>query len=102
MQELVGDIQDFESLHQFVHQSLCESENLLTDQFRTQVLPLCSAEKICAVEFSLLGPRSLRLAAIWAVEQNVLYFYNASGERSRKVKLTSRISTEQLTGDQAA
>lgn len=91
MKEIDHSVESFDALHNYVHQTLCESENLLSDQFKTSKIPLFTKDRLCAMEYSLLGPRSLRLAAIWAAEQNVIYFYNARGERNLKVKLTERI-----------
>jgi hypothetical protein len=85
-----------EELHAFVHQTLCESENLLSEQFQTRRQPLISRGKLCGVEFSLHGLRSIRLGAIWAADQNVVYFYNARGERCLKVRLTARLPVESL------
>lgn len=92
MQEVDQAIESFAELHTYVHHTLCESENLLSDQFQTQRSPLIAKEKVCAIEYSLRGPRSLRLAAIWAADQNVIYFYNARGERHLKVKLSTRLN----------
>lgn len=97
MQELDRQLETLEALHVFVHETLCASENLLQDQFQTQRLPLKSKGRLCAIEYSLRGPRSIRLAAIWAADQNVVYFYNAAGQRYLKVKLTKRIDATELS-----
>ncbi len=102
MQEIDRAVKSFDELHDFVHQTLCESENLLAEQFQTRHNPLCSKERVCAIEYSLRGPRSLRLAAIWAAEQNTVYFYNARGERHLKVKITTRLSLQELEASSAA
>ncbi len=96
MQELDRSLDSFDELHTFVHQTLCESENLLADQFETKKYPLVIKDRICAIEYRLHGPRSLKLAAIWAADTNVIYFYNALGERNLKVQLTSRLPTLEL------
>lgn len=91
MLERESDISSFEALHAFVHSELCKSENLLAEQFRTQRNPLFIKGKLCGIEYSLQGLRAIRLGAIWAADQNVIYFYNARGERSLKIKLSSRL-----------
>ena len=96
MQELDRTLGTLQALHEFVHETLCESENLLQDQFRTQQLPLKSKGRLCGIEYSLRGPRSIRLAAIWAADQNIVYFYNAAGQRYLKVKLTHRLDAAEL------
>ncbi|WP_231740990.1 hypothetical protein [Thalassoglobus neptunius] len=100
MQELDRNLSDFSELHGFVHETLCESENLLSNQFQTRIKPLRSKGSVCGVEYILRGPRSLRLSAIWAADQNVVYFYNAVGERYLKVKLSNRLDVSQI--DQVA
>ena len=90
MLERDATIQTFDQLHQYVHQALCESENLLPDQFTTTRRALFSKGELCAIEFSLQGLRAVRLGAIWAADQNVIFFYNAKGERALKVKLSTR------------
>ena len=102
MQVLERAVESFDELHAFVHQTLCEAENLLEEQFQTRRNQLRSKEKVCAIEYSLRGPRSLRLAAIWAADQNVVYFYNARGERHLKVKIKPRLSLEELETTSAA
>lgn len=99
MLERESSVGTLSELHAFVHAELCESENLLAEQFHTQRKALFIKEQLCGIEFSLQGLRSIRLGAIWAADQNVIYFYNARGERSLKVQLTKRLSLEEaVTG----
>ncbi|WP_437192578.1 hypothetical protein [Planctomicrobium sp. SH527] len=94
MQERDAKIENFDHLHAYVHQVLCESENLLAEQFHTSRRALFTKGELCGIEFSLQGLRSVRLGAIWAADQNVIYFYNARGERALKVKLAQRLKIE--------
>ena len=41
----------------------------------------------CGRQFTLFGPRSVRLGAVWAADRNDLYFYDARGERFRKERM---------------
>ncbi len=102
MQEIDRTLESFDELHSFVHQTLCESENLLSEQFETRKSPLVIKDRVCAIEYRLRGPRSLKLAAIWAADTNVIYFYNARGERNLKVKLTTRLPALELDETTAA
>ena len=43
------------------------------------------------------GPRSVRLAAIWAADQNVVYLYDARGTRYAKLRLTNRLALPENT-----
>ena len=80
-----------ESLRQWVHYTLCEKENLLVDEFQMKETPLTKRGRLCAIQFLLRGPQSVRLGAIWTAGQNAVYFYDARGERYRKVRLRNRL-----------
>jgi len=84
----IGELRDY------VHASLCEQENLLANQFQTRVFDLSQQGASCGLQFHLQGPRSVKLSAIWASQQNVVYFYDAKGERYGKVRLPNRLATE--------
>lgn len=85
----------FSSVHdltQYVKSKLCERENLLLDQFPFTETPLLRAGRECGRQYILHGPRSVRLNAIWVMDKNDLYFYDARGERFEKVRLTFQYS----------
>ncbi|MCA8997129.1 MAG: hypothetical protein KDA80_09085 [Planctomycetaceae bacterium] len=94
MLERNHSVQNYQELHAYVHATLCESENLLPEQFVTQSRMLMAKNQLCGIQFSLHGLRNVRLGAIWTADQNVIYFYNARGERDLKVKLDGRFSVE--------
>ncbi|WP_437186181.1 hypothetical protein SH668x_003323 [Planctomicrobium sp. SH668] len=100
MREAESKVESISELHAYVHKQLCDSENLLAEQFHTQRKALFVKDKLCGIEFSLQGLRAIRLGAIWAADQNVVYFYNAKGERALKVKLKNRISLGVNPGEQ--
>lgn len=85
------EIQTVEELRRLVHRTLCEKENLLADQFRMSEMQLLRRGRPCGLQFSLQGPRNVRLGAIWAADHNLLYFYDAAGERFLKLRLRKRI-----------
>lgn len=86
------DVRSLNDLRSFVHQTLCEKENLLPDQFSIAELPLQQRGARCGMQFTLQGPRSVRLGAVWAAERNQVYFYDARGERYLKLDLAHRIA----------
>ena len=88
------DVRSLVDLRSFVHQTLCEKENLLADQFTLAESPLRRRGAPCGIQFTLQGPRSVRLGAVWAADQNQVYFYDARGERYLKMRLPHRISRE--------
>lgn len=83
-------------LRTFVHQTLCGKEALLAEQFPLTEMALTRRTRFCGLQFSLQGPRDVRLGAIWAADHNVVYFYDARGERYLKIKLNRRIMLETL------
>lgn len=87
----VDNIQSLNDLRQFIHKALCEKENLLEEQFTMSEMALRRRGRGCGLQFSINGPRSVRLGAIWASDSNMIYFYDARGERYAKVNLPNRI-----------
>ena len=85
-------IPTLDALRQYVHAQLCAKESLLEDQFQTHEDPLMKRGQVCGRQFQLHGPRSIRLGAIWASDQNLIYFYDTQGERYLKVRLTASIA----------
>jgi hypothetical protein len=95
MHTTVKDVHTLDELRQFIHQTLCEKENLLTDQFRMTEVRLTRRNEPCGLQFCLRGPRNVRLAAIWVADQNVVYLYDARAERYAKLRLTNRLRLQE-------
>ncbi len=91
MLDTTATIPTLDDLRQYVHAQLCAKESLLEDQFQTHEDPLMMRGRVCGRQFQLHGPRSIRLGAIWASDQNLIYFYDTKGERYLKVRLTSPV-----------
>ncbi len=91
MCESVDEIRSLDDLRAFIHRTLCEKENLLADQFTMTQMQLARRSRHCGLQFSLHGPHSVRLGAIWATDHNMIYFYDAHGVRYRKVRLRHRL-----------
>jgi hypothetical protein len=94
MIEHLNLVRSVNDLRKFIHSVLCEKENLVPEQFRMRETGLVVRGRSCGMQFSLRGPRSVRLGAIWAADQNMLYFYDARGQRYLKLRLKQRIFTE--------
>lgn len=93
------DIGSLDELRVFIHQTLCAKEGLLADQFPLTEMVLIRRQRFCGLQFSLHGPREVRLGAIWASDHNLVYFYDAAGERYLKIKLTRRIVSDPVASD---
>lgn len=91
MLESLEAICNLDELRAFIHKTLCDRENILQDQFGMTETSLIRNGQPCGLQFSLLGPRSIRLEAIWVADRNLLYFYDARGTRFLKVQLRQRL-----------
>jgi hypothetical protein len=94
MIEEVDAIRSLDDLRQYIHETLCRKENLLADQFQMMESKLMRRGRVCGLQFSLQGPRSVRLGAIWTEDRNLIYFYDARGERYLKMRLRHRLFIE--------
>ena len=91
MSDIVPGICTLDDLQGFVKTKLCEKENLLIEQSQFRQTPLIKQGKLCGFQFSVQGPRQVRLGAVWASDHNDLYFYDTRGNRYHKVHLPERI-----------
>jgi hypothetical protein len=87
MPDCAPEIRSFDELKVFVHKVLCKKENILAEQFDLHETPLLRQGVECGREYSLFGPRSIRLNAIWVRDRSLVYFYDARGERFMKVEV---------------
>ena len=91
MSGLHDGLKTLADLREFVHQTLCAKEGLLADQFPLSEMQLTRRGRLCGLQFSLHGPRDVRLGAVWASDHNVIYFYDTRGERYLKIRVPRRI-----------
>lgn len=85
-----------DELRSYVHDTLCRRENLVSEQFQLEESALVRHGRCCGLQFLLKGPRNVRLAAVWAAEQQQLYFYDARGERFRKERIDQHVALPTL------
>jgi hypothetical protein len=93
MHAKVDHVQTLDELRRFIHETLCTKENLVADEFHISEVRLIRGRELCGLQFCVRGPRSVRLAAIWAADQNVVYLYDAKGTRYSKIRLTRRLAS---------
>ena len=94
MHTMVNDVGTLDELRQFIHKTLCEKENLLVEQFTMTEFELTRGKKPCGIQFSLRGPRNVRLGGIWVADQNVVYLYDARGTRYAKLRLMNGLALQ--------
>ncbi|QDU79442.1 hypothetical protein Pla110_11520 [Polystyrenella longa] len=94
--ETPTEFENLDTVRDWIHETLCQRENLLLDQFPTTETPLIKKGKLCGLQYTLHGPRNVRLSAIWATDHNIIYFYDAQGERYHKQPLANRVELSDL------
>ena len=72
----------------FVHEILCEHNELEVNAFPMTERILVRSGKPCGLYFCLHGPRSVKLTAIWETDRNCVLLYSSSGECVRRVQLS--------------
>lgn len=87
----LDDLQTTDDIKAFIHERLCHKENLVLGQFKLTESTLEKRGEFCGMQFVLHGPRSVKLGAVWARDTNVIYLYNAAGERYEKIQLRKQI-----------
>ena len=95
MTEQTSALESLEALREFIHTTLCDKESLVREQFLMSESPLVLYGAPCGLQFTIKGPRSIRLSAVWASDPNMVYFYDARGERFLKVQLKNRFEVPQ-------
>ncbi len=93
MHATVDDIRTLDDLRRFIHETLCAKENLVADEFAISEVRLTRGGERCGLQFCVRGPRSVRLAAIWAAEKNAVYLYDAKGQRYAKIPLPRQMTS---------
>jgi hypothetical protein len=80
-------IETLDELRAYVKHILCLNNELEVDAFSLSERILIRAERPCGIFFCLLGPRGVKLSAIWETERNTVLFYGSTGERFHKIQL---------------
>lgn len=86
-----SEIRTMDQLRIFVHLMLCRRENLLEHHFPMTEIELLRNGRRCGAQFVLHGPRSVRLAAVYAEPTNEVLLYDATGRRFSRVRLPNRV-----------
>ncbi len=87
-----AEVRTLEQLKLFVHIVLCRKENLLEHHFPMTELELTQNGVRCGYQFVLHGPRSVKLAAVWAEPSNEILLYDATGNRFSRIRLPNRVT----------
>ena len=84
-----------------VYETLCDHEYLEYGAFEMTSRVLMRGDVPCGIYFSLHGPRSVRLTAIWETDHNTVLFYDSKGERFARLLLIDApsLSSDDREGD---
>jgi hypothetical protein len=86
-----SEIRSLDQLRIFIHLMLCQKENLLEHHFPMTEIELRRNGQRCGLQFVLHGPRSVKLAAVWAETSNEILLYDATGKRFSRVRLPNPV-----------
>lgn len=75
-------VDEFQAVKQFVHEELCEKNQLERDAFEMSERVLTRHGKPCGFYFCIYGPRSVRLTAVWDLNRGAIFFYDSMGRRA--------------------
>ncbi len=87
MQAISPRIDDICALREFVHEVLCNYNQLEIGAFQMTETVLTRNGKPCGMFFCLHGPRSVKLTAVWETDGNSIFFYGSTGERQHKAQV---------------
>ena len=80
-------IDDICALREFVHEVLCNYNQLEIGAFQMTETVLTRSGKPCGMFFCLHGPRSVKLTAVWETDGNSIFFYGSTGERQHRTQV---------------
>lgn len=87
MSSAPADVRSLDGLRNFINLALCQKENLLENHFPMTELELTRGGDCCGYQFTLHGPRSVKLSAVWDRKGNEVLFYDAVGKRFARTRL---------------
>ena len=91
MPPALSEVRSLDDLRNFIHLSLCKKENLLENHFPVTELELKRGDDLCGIQFTLHGPRSVKLSAVWDCTANDVLLYDAVGKRFSKVRIPNNL-----------
>ena len=80
-------IADVRALRHFVHQAICDQNQLEMEAFQMTERMLTRRGQPCGILYCVHGPRSVKLTAVWETDRNTVLFYGSRGERQQQVPL---------------
>ena len=90
------------ALREYVLQTLCQHERLDPTQTPMHEAAVTRAGRTCGLFFQVQGPRMVRAYAVWAGEEDRIFFYDSAGTRFAQARLSEAPDSRKLGGQQQA
>ncbi len=87
MDHAATEISTVEELRSYVHQTICDRQQLLCEAFPLHVRVLLRNGRPCGLRFLLFGPRAVQFSAIWNAAGGTILFYDCNGDRFHRCDL---------------
>jgi len=81
-----------EHVRAFVHEELCERNQLEPNAFCMTEKAVVKQGKLCGLFFCIHGPRSVRLTALWDAARGAVILYDSLGRRVAVQPLPSAVA----------
>jgi hypothetical protein len=88
MTAAVRALATLEELQKYVHETLCGHEYLEPAHSPLFHSLIKRGGRACGLFFQVSGPRSVRLYAVWAGEEDRILFYDSTGLRFAETRLS--------------
>jgi hypothetical protein len=89
MQQNRVELENLCKLRSFVSNTLCQQNDFEFGVFKVTERVLMRHKRPCGILFCLHGPRSVKLTAVWEMDNNSILFYGSTGERVQTTKLSA-------------
>jgi hypothetical protein len=87
-QQIRVELEDLCKIRSYVSDTLCRQNDFELGVFKITERILMRHQRPCGIFFCLHGPRSVKLTAVWEMDNNSILFYGSTGERVQKTKLS--------------
>jgi hypothetical protein len=86
--DAVASLPTLDDLRRHVLETLCQHDHLDPDQTPLHQAVIKRSGRPCGIFFQVRGPRLLKNYAVWAGEENKIFFYDSTGLRFAVTRLS--------------
>ena len=84
----VTSLPTLDKLRKYVHETLCKHDALEPVHSPLHQALVTRSGRVCGLFFQVSGPRSVKVYAMWAGEENRILFYDSTGLRYAETRLS--------------